>query len=207
MPIQPPLPYKTGSGTESAGPYGILGVRIDIHHSKFEYDSRNPAHAKLYDALYDAQERIEQEMMAIAIAADPTSAERTAAEYESLVGSFPPTARIYAEAIPNQYCSRACCRHLPWYKVTGPFGVIILGWRKRVAVVDWSESAFKPRADILFPNEDTTKGEHSIHAWSTDKIRGYLATLFHAFDPVAFPTPPTAVPSTFARISGSTPGI
>ena len=198
MSTQPPLPYKAAAGIESASQHGVYGVRIEIHHSAFEYDCHDEAHSKLHDALYLAQETISQEMEALAIAADPRSAERTEANRQSLLGSFPAGAVIYAEPVPNEYCSRACCRHLPWYRVTGPFGVIKLGWRKRVAELDWSESAFKVNSYNLFALEDTTKGEHSIHAWSTEKIKEYLATLFNRSAPTIFPPyvpPPTIAPA------------
>lgn len=196
MAIQPPLAYKIASGTESIGQHGILGLKIETYHSAFEYDPRNPDHAKLQDALYDAKEKIEQEMIAIAIASDPKSAQLTADWKDAFLSSFPPKATVYVEPIPNRYCSRACCRHLPWYRITTIFGVIELGWRKRVASLDWSESGFKARADTLFPFEKVTKGEHSIHADTMEKVKEYLHTLFHTFDPVTFPAYVAPAPKT-----------
>ncbi len=197
MAIHPPLPYKIAGGSESVGQNGTAGIKIEIYHSAFEYDSRNKAHAKLDEAIYTATKMIEEEMTALAVATDPRNAARTAAERESLIGAFPAGAVIYVEPIPNGYCSRACCRHLPWYKVTGPFGVITLGWRKRVISIDWSESSFKVNTANLFTFEDVTKGEHLIHAWSTEKAKEYLATLFRAFDPSRFLpyVPPTPEPA------------
>ncbi len=196
MAIQPPLPYKLAAGVESVGQNGVLGIKIEIHHSAFEFDGRNKDHDRLYHALQDAKEKIEQEMAAIAVASDPKSAQQTAEWKAAFLGAFPAGAVVYAEPITNGYCSRACCRHLPWYKVTGPFGVIELGWRKRVANIDWSASAFTPRAETLFPLEKVTKGEHSIHADTMEKVKEYLHTLFHTFDPAAFPAYTAPAPKT-----------
>ena len=72
---------------------------------------------------------------------------------------------IFVEEIPNGYCSSYCCKHLPWFIVTTNKGRIKIGWRKRVINIDWSDSIIEEDADTLFPNEDVTKFDKTIHAW------------------------------------------
>lgn len=86
---------------------------------------------------------------------------------------------IFVEEIPNGYCSQPCCVNLPWFIVTTPIGHIKIGWRKRVINIDWSKTIQKKTAAELFPNEDVTKGEQSIHAWSYEKAKEYLDLIHH----------------------------
>jgi hypothetical protein len=84
---------------------------------------------------------------------------------------------IYVREIDNKYCGPKCCPHRVWLLVTTPMGVIEIGWRKRVMVIDWSKSDLTAEADALFKDEDTTKDERMIHAWSYDKATQYLKKL------------------------------
>lgn len=84
---------------------------------------------------------------------------------------------IFIEEIPNGYCSSYCCQHLPWFLITTSKGIIKVGWRKRVINIDWSASTIKEKAEILFPNENTTKENHYIHAWGYEKAQRYIDIL------------------------------
>lgn len=84
---------------------------------------------------------------------------------------------IYVEEIPNGYCSDWCCRHLPWFVVTTTRGRFKIGWRKRVINLDWKETNISNDANKIFPDENTTKGDGYIHAWSLDDCSRYVQTL------------------------------
>jgi len=84
---------------------------------------------------------------------------------------------IFVEAIPNGYCSKACCEHLPWYVVTTRLGRIKIGWRKSVIHIDWMDSLITKTAEEMFKEESTTKGERLIHAHGYEKAREYLGVL------------------------------
>lgn len=75
--------------------------------------------------------------------------------------------------IPNEYCSRPhCCPD--WFSVKTEFGVIKIGWRKRVINIDWSET----EKDLeTFFQDEVTKGKYFIHAWEYAKALQYLTTL------------------------------
>jgi len=84
---------------------------------------------------------------------------------------------IYVREIDNKYCGPKCCPNRVWLLVTTPMGVIEVGWRKRVLVIDWSVSDVTTKADVLFKDEDTTKDDRMIHAWNYEKATAYLKKL------------------------------
>ncbi len=112
------------------------------------------------------------------VALDPKSkieAEKNKTEILSLFNQ-----PIYVQEIKNQYWGDAYwARHLPWFKITTPKGIITVGWRKRVINIDWSESDIKIEAKELFPDEDVTKFDQTIHAWSLEKGREYINKLLN----------------------------
>lgn len=61
----------------------------------------------------------------------------------------------------------------PWWLVTTAFGAITIGWRKRVVSIDWTET----EARTIVTNDDVTKAETMVHAWSYAKALEYLTTL------------------------------
>jgi hypothetical protein len=91
---------------------------------------------------------------------------------QELKDCFP--ANIFVKEIPNGYCNRACCVHLPWLVVTTNRGPITIGWRKRVISIGWESSEVKKTANELFPDEDVTKLDHLIHAWSIADAKKYI---------------------------------
>lgn len=73
----------------------------------------------------------------------------------------------------------------PWWLVKTEYGMIKIGWRKRVINIDWSdteykagESKFWDGRDIdVITNDDVTKDPTHIHAWGYAKAVEYLTTL------------------------------
>lgn len=93
-----------------------------------------------------------------------------------LLSRFP--SKIYAERIPNEYSNDAWGKMRPWYLVTTERGKFKIGWRKRVIVLDWSQSDIKSDAETLFPHEYVTKEGKMIHAGSYEDVERYIATIF-----------------------------
>jgi len=59
----------------------------------------------------------------------------------------------------------------PWWVVRlAEGGKIVMGWRKRVISIDWVET---PRRGIV-TEDDVTKGDDHVHAWSIQKALEYL---------------------------------
>lgn len=86
-------------------------------------------------------------------------------------------APIFVEEISNEYCGPKCCPHRVWLIVTTPIGRVKVGWRKWVISLDWSGTIIKRDAHDLFPDENVTKGDRNIHAWSYEKLGEYLGRL------------------------------
>ena len=161
------LEYQLLHGMESFGEHGY-GIKIFVAST-----AGVPKTDNFKDALYRIGGELEQELQAAVLATDKNALLRAAEERHVVRGLFGDH-KIFVETIPNGYCSRACCRHLPWFVVTTGIGRIKIGWRKRVINIDWSDTTLKTSAELLFPDEDVTKYEHLIHAWSLDKAREYL---------------------------------
>lgn len=76
---------------------------------------------------------------------------------------------IKLERIRNRYwpdCAeyRQLIENTPWWLVEIDVGVIEIGWRKRVIVIDWSRTGKKLAHDAL-STEDVTKSSTAIHAY------------------------------------------
>jgi hypothetical protein len=73
-------------------------------------------------------------------------------------------------AIPNQYCSCDYCAS--WYEVQTEHGVFRVGHRKRVVSLDWSGTGanYSP----LFLDENVTRWDGGIHAWTSAALIDYL---------------------------------
>ena len=84
---------------------------------------------------------------------------------------------IAISVIDNQYSGDACYYSYPWLRVVTPFGLIAVGWRKRVICIDWSESYIKADGEKLFKEEKVTKGQAYVHAWSYKDAVRYLMML------------------------------
>ena len=78
--------------------------------------------------------------------------------------------------IPNQYClDENCTVCSDWFYVKTEVGTILIGWRKRVINIDWSETG--KDLDKFFWYDNTTQWEHGIHAWGYHKVLEYITKL------------------------------
>lgn len=86
---------------------------------------------------------------------------------------------------PNQYRHSGdivgcrCCAS--WFKFTVPAGNIVIGWRKRVINIDWSDIGI-PMPDVPGAGEDVTCGNGYTHAWGNDKATEYLTKIRAAIE-------------------------
>lgn len=165
------MEYREVYVGESWGDHGAFGIKILISMS-----GASPANLTTPEsvALADAAEKLQGVFMREKLRNDPTAADSARRNREEIVGLFPQP--IFVEEIPNGYCSRWCCAHLPWFIVTTKVGRITAGWRKRVIQISWEPSAGET-AEVLFPEEDVTKNGRLIHAWSLEKARQYVSRL------------------------------
>lgn len=61
-------------------------------------------------------------------------------------------------------------REDPWYLVQTPWGMLHMGWRKRVMEIDWTQTTIR----VEITQDDTTKDPCYVHAWSKARAAVYL---------------------------------
>lgn len=61
----------------------------------------------------------------------------------------------------------------PWWLVRTSFGLVKIGWRKRVLNIDWSDTSIRE----IVTADDVTKEPTMCHAWSELKAVEYLKSL------------------------------
>lgn len=83
---------------------------------------------------------------------------------------------LSVEAVSNEYGSVSY--RGPWFRLRTKVGHFVIGWRKRVIQIDWSETGFD--GTELFTGEGVTRGAHMIHALGTDKAVEYLGKIRQA---------------------------
>ena len=155
--------------SESFGSNGGFGIEIKVATTKDMPDLEDNEIFITTDRAVEAIKSSIQEKIKLA---DPNTL-RQSKENERLIEDVFDNP-IFVEEIPNEYCNRWYCKHLPWFIVTTKIGRIKIGWRKRVINIDWSDSINQIKAEKLFPNEDVTKFERTIHAWSEVKAKEYI---------------------------------
>ncbi len=63
----------------------------------------------------------------------------------------------------------------PWWFVKTPRGWIMIGWRKRVIEIEWKETDIRH----VVTEDQVTKGEDHVHAYSEEDAIKYLKELWH----------------------------
>lgn len=93
-------------------------------------------------------------------------------------------AGIHAEKlykIANKYDGQM---DYPWWLVKTKWGMIEIGWRKRVINIDWSDTPLRIKKNAIrefefhmlpITNSDVTHEETYVHAWSYGAAVDYLA--------------------------------
>ena len=167
---------KQISSIESYGGGGNFKGTIEIEFDKFDSLPEETRSHIGYGASNFLQELREEIAMAWA---KENEADQREEHVTELIGIFHLAGFeiIHTETIDSQYCSESCCYKFPWIIATTNLGRIKLGWRKRVMNLDWSQSDITAMGEILFKEEETTKGEKYIHCWSKEKAVEYLKKL------------------------------
>lgn len=112
------------------------------------------------------------------IVTDPNFEKEKLCHVQRILDLFP-TYCIYAEQIPNEYGHPYDAYYLksPWLIVTTKIGRIKIGRRKRVWSIDYTDSQCTVPAINLFPDEDVTRHNFTIHAWTDEKAKEYLTKI------------------------------
>jgi len=166
-----PTDYRNVSSHESWGGLGSFGVRIDV---SIDRELTKEEQDKISNIGYDLMKFLPFE----SAKQDPERQQKKKEIVEKTTVLFTGFA-FFVEQVPNEYCSDACCVHVPWFVFTTALGKIKVGWRKRVIQIDWSKSNIFVTAAELFPNEDVTKESRMIHAWGYEKAKEYVDVLMN----------------------------
>ena len=161
------MEYKEVAGSESWGGPTAMGIKILIGGIEITEEITKICR----NARHDLEDAIKNELWRT----DPEIIARKIQDRKDLIACFPTDVMIYVEDIPNEYWNGT--HGTPWLMVTTPKGRIKIGWRKRVIVVDWSDTVVNKTADELFSDEDVTKGKQMIHAWGYEKAAEYINTI------------------------------
>lgn len=162
--------YEQISSHESCGPKLALGVKVNVSLPNMTEREKlivSRMASECHDAL--VQERINT---------DPENIASGIKEEADLRACFPDSVSVYVKKVENPYFAGYANRHK--LIVTTHKGPISIHCRKRVIVIDWSESEVEPSAFVLFPDEDVTKGDQLIHAWSYQKAAEYIKKILES---------------------------
>jgi hypothetical protein len=95
--------------------------------------------------------------------------------------------------LPNGYCGDTCCLHRPWALAETKYGLIKIGWRKRVISIEWPTEAGVHGNDTLPKDEQksdkscgTTSWENGVHAWGWGNAVNQLGQFADLADRVIF---------------------
>jgi hypothetical protein len=127
-------------------------------------------------AMYRIADQIEDAIMRETLRLDPEAQKDREEVRAKLMECFGDD-KIFVEEIPNGYSQSWHYSMTPWYRVTTRKGIITLGWRKRVISISWEPTMNSATADQLFPGEDVTKFDQTIHAWGYEKAKTYISRL------------------------------
>ncbi len=168
------MEYTTAYKEQIIGDYGGFGIEINIAAGR----ELTPDERRKISLM---AKEIKETIMIRTIERDPKAIAEAEEQREGLMAGFPPYSCV--DEIPNEYCKDYCCTHLPWFIVKTEIGRIKIGWRKRVIMIDWSDTQVSECGEQLFHEEATTKGQPYdnngmwVHADGYDKAKEYIGVL------------------------------
>lgn len=161
----PRVHYFLASGQTTTG----LELYVKIGRELTENDQR---------AIYKWMDELEKDLSAESARLNPDNIAWKAAWLVKVTEMFTAAklAPVYVKEIDNEYCGSRCCPHRVWCLVTTRLGVIKIGWRKSVIVIDWYASDCLLTPDEV-SSDDVTKGDRDIHAHGYEKATEYLTKI------------------------------
>ncbi len=157
--------YVDAYKSESHGRFGSTGVKIGISISRKLTDADKRA-------IWKAAEMIGKQLATESIRLDLADTTARNQEKADILALF--DAPIYAEEIPNEYDVDSL---RPWFRVTTNVGHIKIGWRRHVICISWNGTKVRESAMSLFPNENVTRDNTTIHAENYEDAKRYIRTL------------------------------
>jgi hypothetical protein len=89
--------------------------------------------------------------------------------------------------LPNGYTGDANCPTSPWLLAETKYGLIKIGWRKRVINIEWPVDANVSGKKVLGKDEDwITSFSNGVHAYGYPKAIEYLSKFASLVDEAKF---------------------
>lgn len=94
------------------------------------------------------------------------------------------TTPLSLKKIPNQYCGdhddSTCdtCKARPWWLIETNVGMIKVGWRKRVIVLNWKATGI-PLGYNDVTEADVTKDQYEVHCYGYDDLLRNWERMLH----------------------------
>lgn len=166
--------WKTLHSQESYGSVGSFGFRIQVYPGTTKIDLEQIARTSDY---YQLTDKLQEMLLDSHYQNSEKHRGAMMAMRDSLISLFDGRS-IFIEDVPNEYSTGPGMKDRPWMIVTTKIGHIKIGYRKNVIVIDWSRTKETKNSTILFAEEDVTKSDKMIHAWSIEKAAEYLDEIF-----------------------------
>lgn len=166
---------KLVSRISSVGNFGSIEIEIYVGVSKRELNRKDQ------NMINKHCEEIRNSLVDQTFELDENLKIQGEKEKQELIDLFKNHSLIFVKEIPNQYEGGGFdgySKHFPWLEITTTKGIFIIGWRKRVIQIDWSQSIIDIEAKNIFSSEDVTMGDKYIHAWGIEKAQEYIDKLF-----------------------------
>jgi len=171
------MEYKELYSVYKGGGFGAFAIKILVAGTRLP-DLKADESRNLRVLANNSADQIEAAIMERVMSTDPECQQASLHNRKDLLALF--LQPIFVEEIPNGYCSRWCCKHLPWFIVTTSVGRFKIGWRKRVISIDWEGTVGTATSEQLFAAENVTKEAKLIHAWSLEKASIYIGAIIHS---------------------------
>lgn len=165
--------YELAHGQEGYGEH-FFGLMILVKMSNRKVcDKDSPLIYRAADTIRAGLERVTASLDP----EGPAKRERYRLEFANIYKAAGVEA-IYMEMLPNGYSSDPSFLNVPWFRVTSKIGHVVIGWRKRVIEINWKDTIMKVwDAEKLFPDENVTRVENTVHAWGSEKASEYIRRL------------------------------
>jgi hypothetical protein len=158
--------------------YGVISIGEYFYEAELNIDLKRDLTEKDHRNIREVMSILEELLLEESVKLNPKSLLEAKNEEESFIGCFENIDFTYKK-IQNEYCSKYCCKHLPWYIFKTSIGDIKIGWRKRVIVIDWSNTVVKKTALNIFEKEENvTKSGYMIHADNYLKAKEYVRAIY-----------------------------
>ena len=171
-------PDKQMKSLASVEYYGPQSIKCDLSVNGDVLERISPT--EMQELTYKARQHVEDMIEEILLSKAKSTQGGQRDEYVLSIASIARGNGLHVfhiKAMDNKYSNRHYNYVRPWMELGTNIGPIIVGSRKRVINLDWSNSWVVGTAEKLFAEETCTKGDKMIHAHSLYDLGRYFNKL------------------------------